>query len=366
MKVSPFYFLHIQAGAKMAERAWSLAIGYADAKTEHLAVREKVGLLDFSSMGKIDIKGPDAKTALQTVCVNDMNKLEPGKVIYTSVVDPRGVMLDDTTVYMLGDRHYMLIARTALRFSTFRYIESHARAMDAYLTDVTGAFGVLCLQGPNSLPLINEISDVPVDDLARFRFKKTMIADCEVLVSRTGFTGSRGYELFISSEDCLAVWRAVHAAGGAFDLQPCGFQVGTNTLPLEKGFLSGKELAESPNPFEVGLGWTVVTDKDVPCVANEALKAIRKTGPVNKLVGFALPDGAPPVASNAPVICDGKKIGKVTSAAYGWYVDKFIGLAYIKSEYASLGNKIVLLAGETPVEVEVIDKVFFDPERKRL
>jgi aminomethyltransferase len=275
-------------------------------------------------------------------------------------------MLDDATVYMFGDRHYMLIARTALRFSTFAYIEGCARGMGAYLTDVTGAFGVLCLQGPNALPLINAISDAPVDDLARFRFKTAMIADCKVLVSRTGFTGSRGYELFISSEDCFEVWKAVRAAGGAFGLQLCGFRVGTNTLPLEKGFLSGKELAESPNPFEVGLGWTVVTDKDVPCVANEALKEIKKNGPAKKLVGFTLPDGAAPAAANTPVLRGGEEIGKVTSAAYGWYVDTFIGLAYIKAEYASLGSRITVFAGETPVEVEVVDKVFFDPEGKHI
>jgi aminomethyltransferase len=349
----------------MTEGAWGSVKAYADARTEHLAVRERVGLIDFSSMGKLDVKGGGAKDALQRICVNDMNKLEPGKVLYSTVVNENGGILDDTTVYMLADGHYLMVTSTAKRLGTLRYLAAHARG-EAFITDVTGRVGVMCLQGPNSVGLVNKISDTDISGLRYFSFKRVKAAGADVLVSRTGFTGSRGYELFVNSEDSLTVWNAVLEAGAEFGLQLCGSQVSAATLPLEKGYLSGRELTESTNPFELGLAWTVALAKEVPCVANDALKKIKESGPANKLVGFALPGESMTVANGTPVTSGGDEIGKVTSAAFGWSVGKFIGMAYIKSEYAELGSKITVLSGEGPVEVEVIEKTFFDPERKQL
>ncbi|MDR1571966.1 MAG: aminomethyltransferase family protein [Clostridiales Family XIII bacterium] len=366
MKTGPFYFLQAQAGGNMAEGAWGSAKGYTDARTEHFAVREKVGLIDFSSMGNLDIKGRDAKDALQRICVNDMDKLTVGKVLYTTVVNAEGGILDDTTVYMLADGHYMMVTSTAKRFATLKYLLDHARGKDVFVTDITGGTGIMCLQGPASVGLINSIADSPIDELKYFFFKKLKIAGNEVLVSRTGFTGSRGYELFVSGEDCFEVWKAVLGAGGEFGLQLCGSQVAAATLPLEKGYLSGRELTESSNPFELGLGWTVALDKAVPCVANDALKKIKERGPANRLVGFVMPDKAMTVANGTPVTSGGAEIGRVTSAAFGWYLDRFIGMAYIRSEYAALGGSITVASAGGPVDVEIVDKVFFDPERKQL
>jgi aminomethyltransferase len=366
MKVGPFYFLLAQAGGVMEAGAWGTMKMRDDAKAEHLAVRESVGLIDFSSIGKIDIKGGDAKYVLQKVCVNDINKLTPGKVLYTTIVNAAGEILDDTTVYMFADNHYMVVTRTANRFNTQNYLAGYVSGREAFITDVTGGMGVLCLQGPNSYPLIDDISDVPIGDIMYYRFKKVKIAGFDVLVSRTGYTGSRGYELYISAEDCYEVWQAISGIGEKYGLRLCGSQVSLFSLPLEKGYLTGRELDGRPNPFEVGLGWTVAIDKDIPCVANDAFKRIKESGPENKLIGFVMPEKSLTVANGTPVNSGGKEIGRVTTAGFGWYVDEFIGMAYIKSEYAAIGNKITVWSGETPVAVEVTDKIFFDPERKRL
>ncbi|GHU65234.1 glycine cleavage system protein T [Clostridia bacterium] len=368
MKLSPFYFLEAQAGGVMTEAAWGGVKGYTDARTEHFAVREKVGVIDFSSMGNLDVKGKDAKTVLQEICVNDLNKLFVGKVIYTTVVNAEGGILDDTTIYMLGEDHYMVVAATAKRYSTYQYLLDQAKGREVYVTDITGGTGILCLQGPNSVPLLNKISDVPIDDVKYFGFKNIKIAGEDIIASRTGFTGSLGFELYVNSDDAYTVWNAVMDAGGEFGLQLCGSQVAAVSLPLEKGYLSGRELVVTANPYELDLGWTVVLDKETPCIGNDALKKIKETGPVNKIVGFILPDKTQTVANGSPVTAGvgGPEIGKVTSAAFGWYLDEFIGLAYIKSEYAALGSTITVLAGETPVEVEVVNKVFYDPERKFL
>jgi aminomethyltransferase len=260
------------------------------------------------------------------------------------------------------------VAATAKRYSTYQYLLEQAKGREVYVTDITGGTGILCLQGPNSVPLLNKISDVPIDDVKYFGFKRIKIAGADIIASRTGFTGSLGFELYVNSEDAYTVWNAVMEAGGEFGLQLCGSQVASASLPLEKGYLSGRELTVDRNPYELGLGWTVALDKEVPSVANAALKKIKETGPANKLVGFILPDKTQTVAVGTPVTAGagGAEIGKVTSASFGWYLDEFIGLAYIQAAYAGIGETITVLAGKTPVDVEIVDKVFYDPERKFL
>ncbi|MDR2089892.1 MAG: aminomethyltransferase family protein [Clostridiales Family XIII bacterium] len=367
MKAGPFYFLHEKAGARMTKGAWGLAEGYADAKTEHFAVRNNVGMFDFSSLGNIDLKGGGVKETLQRVCVNDMNKLVPGKALYTTIVNPDGGTLDDTTVYMFDERHYMIVTSTARRFRTLRYVADHAAGKEVFITDITSGTGILCVQGPNSTPLLDKICKPAIGDIEYFFFKKVEIAGCDVLVSRTGYTGSRGYELFVGAEDSCDVWDAIIDAGREFKMQLCGTQVSLMSLPLEKGYISRREMNDSTNPYELGLGWTVVPDKDTPCVANEALKKIKERGPANTLVGFVAPGRPEAVVPGTPVFSDGEEIGKVTSAGFGWSVGKFIGMAYIKSEHAVFGCRMRLLPEKgTSVEVEIADKVFFDPEGKHL
>jgi aminomethyltransferase len=369
MKVGPFYFLHEKAGAQMTKGvwAWGLAEGYTDAKTEHFAVRENVGMFDFSSLGNIDLKGRDVKDTLQRVCVNDMNKLVPGKALYTTVVNADGGTLDDTTVYMFDEGHYMIVTSTARRFRTLQYVADCARGKEVFLTDITSGTGILCVQGPNAAPLLDKICRPAIGDIEYFFFRRVEIAGCSVLVSRTGYTGTRGYELFVGAEDCCDVWNAIVEAGEAFDMQLCGSRVALLSLPLEKGYISRREMNDSTNPYELGLGWTVVLDKDVPCVANEALKRIKAYGSANMLVGFVAQGNPEAVVPGTPAFSGGEEIGKVTSAGFGWYVDKFIGMAYIKSAYAILGRQMRLLPKTgAPVDVEIADKVFFDPEGRHL
>jgi aminomethyltransferase len=367
MKVGPFYFLHEKAGANMTKGAWGIAERYTDAKTEHFAVRENVGMFDFSSLGNIDLKGRDVKDTLQRICVNDMNKLVPGKAIYTTVVSPEGGTLDDTTVYMFDEDHYMIVTSTARRFRTLRYVIEHSAGKDVFATDITGGTGILCIQGPNSTPLLDKICKPCISDIEYFFFKRVEIAGCDVLVSRTGYTGSRGYELFVGAEDCWDVWNAILDAGKKFEIRLCGSQVSLGSLPLEKGYISRREMNDSTNPYELGLGWTVVPDKDTPCVAEEALKKIKAQGPANLLVGFIAPGNPADVVPGMSAFSGDEEIGKVTSAGFGWSVGKYIGMAYIRSAYAGIGLKMRLLPNKgAPVDVEIADKVFFDPEGRCL
>ena len=365
MKTTPFYNLELQAGAKMAEGAWATVFSYTDPKTEHMSVRENVGLIDFSTMGNIDIKGKDCIPVMQKLIVNDMNKLVPGMAIYTTIVDKQGGIIDDLTIYQFGTNHYMIVTSTSNRFKVHNILKDLSTSYDLYVTDITSGVGIMCLQGPKSVDLINEISDTKIDDIKYFHFKCVHIGDAQVLVSRTGFTGSRGYELYIGAEDCNSVWTDVMNVGDKYGLQLCGGQVGANTLPLEKGYLT-RELSEGVNPYEVGLGWTVKLDKDIKCVAYDALSEIKKKGPSKKLIGFIMPDITMTVQNGSPVYSDGKKIGVVTSAGIGYTLNKFIGMASIEAEYADLGTQIQVVSENKPVNVVVCDKVFWDPERKYL
>jgi len=364
MKKSPFYFMHVKEGALMGTGAWSSPQKYTDPVEEHFAVRNNIGVTDFSTMSKFDIQGPDAAAYLQKLIVNDMRKLIPGKVLYSCMVNEEGGMFDDTTVYMYNDEHYMLVGSTACRYKDIPWLEKHKEGMEVYVTDITSAYGLLSVQGPKSRLLLNKICADSVDGLKYFHFIKTKIEDINVLVSRTGFTGEVGFELYISSEDCVDVWDKVKEYGEKYDLRFVGMQAASGTLRLEKGYIGGNDYGEHTNPYEVGLGWTVADDKDF--IGSAALKKVHDEGPKKSLVGFRIADKTKIAKNKADVIYDGKGIGFVTSATLSPTYGISFGMMFIDSRYAKIGNKVEIMVDEGAVEAEVANKCLHDPEMKIL
>lgn len=364
MKKSPFYFLSEKVGATMGTGAWSSPQKYTNPVEEHNAVRNTVGITDFSTMGKFDIKGPDAKMFVQKMVVNDVNKLDPGKVMYSCMTNDEGGIFDDTTVYCFDEEHYWIVGSTAGRGKDAVRFAQYSKDMCVYVTDVTSTYGLLTVQGPKSRDLLNSISTPSLEDVGYFRFKEVKIAGCPVLASRTGFTGELGFELYILSEDCPDVWDAVSEAGKAFDAKYCGLLAASGTLRLEKGYLGGKDYGEHTNPYEVGLGWTVCLDTDF--VGCEALRKLKETGSKSKLVGFQIADKSKIAKSGAEMLINGEVIGKVTSAALSVTYDVSFGMAFINADCAKVNTKVQIRFEDELVDAILTDKTLHDPEGKRL
>jgi aminomethyltransferase len=364
MKKSPFYFLSEKAGATAGAGAWASPQKYTTPEDEHNAVRNSVGITDFSSMGKFEIQGPDAKKFIQKLIVNDVGKLVPGKALYSCMTNENGGMFDDTTVYCASDEYYILIGSTAGREKDVSWFETHKSGLKVYISDITGAYGLLSVQGPKSREMLNLVCTPGLDDLKYFRFKKATIANCPVLVSRTGFTGELGYEVYIQSEDGPDVWDALAAVGTKFNMRYVGMLAASGTLRLEKGYLGGKDYGTHTNPYEVGLGWTVALNTDF--IGCAALKKIKEKGIEKFLIGFKTTDKTKVPATKDPLFSGEKEIGVVTSAAYSFTLGESIGLAWVEATSAKIGEKVKIKSSGAIIDATLADKVFYDPKGEKL
>ena len=364
MKKTPFYPLMVQEGAKINETAWNTAAVYTNVPEEHAAVRNAVGATDWSTMCKFDIKGPDAKEFIQYMVVNDVTKLYPGRVMYCCMATEQGGMYDDTTVYCFSDDHYMLVGSTAGRAKDIKRFDTYSAGRKVYITDITAAYGLLAIQGPNSRDLLNRVCADSLSDLAYYHFLTTSIDGHPVMISRTGFTGELGYEVYIPAEDCMDVWNVIAAAGVEFGLKLVGLSAASGIIRLEKGLIGGADYGEDINPYEVGLGWTVALNTNF--IGCEALRKIHEEGPARKLMGFQS-DAKDKIAKKGAAVMDGdKQIGHVTSGNYSYTFDKSIGLALIDAAEAEVGKAVKIKVGDEIIDATLYGKNMYDPEGRRL
>lgn len=365
MKRSPFYELHLKAGAKMASKAWATPMEYVGIKEEYEAVRHRAGIIDFSSMGQIDIKGKDAFELVQKLIVNDASRLSYGKVLYSSMLNEKGGMLDDTTVYCFSREHYWIVTSTANRFKDLNWITEKAKGMNVGITDISSGLGLLCLQGPLSREVLQNTTDLDLQKIKYFEFGEGKVGEVDVLISRTGFTGELGYEIYVNAEDAYELWDCLLEAGKPYDVLLCGMGAASGILPLEKGYLSGREYNEDTNPIEAGLGWTVRWDKG-DFIGRDALLKAKEKGISKQLVGFEMEDASKIAKPGSLILVDGKEVGKVTSGNYSFGLNKSIGMGYVVSEYAKIGTEIEIDLGDCKAKGRQVVKPFYDPEGKRL
>ena len=357
---------------------------------EYFAIRHAAGLIDVSPLYKYEVHGHDAGTLLARVLVKDPRKLRVGRVTYLCWCDDDGKVLDDGTVSRLGEDHYRLTANGP----TLAWLQKHARTLDVTVEDSSERLGALALQGPNSREILKQISDADLDKLRFFRLTPATIDGTRVHISRTGYTGDLGYEVWVEREEALRVWDALMAAGKAFRLQPAGLDA-MDVARVEAGFiLNGVDyfsahrcLVESrkSSPFEIGLGWTVKLDRE-PFNGQATLREERARGSRWALVGLeydwdeyealfaevGLPPQVPSGAwrSAVPVFDrEGRQVGQATSGAWSPTLKRNLALATVLTEYAEPGTRLRV---EVTVEYKrrrvtstVSRTPFFDPERKR-
>lgn len=362
MRKTPFYDLHVSHGARMIEfGGWQMPVYYRGIIEEHRKVREKVGLFDLSHMGEIEVKGPGALEFIQKMTTNDASRLNVGQVQYSVMCYPDGGAVDDILVCRMADRFY-LVVNASNAAKDLDWLKTHAGA-DVTVTDLSDETALLAIQGPESAAVLARLTDVHLDGLYYYHFAEGKVAGVDCIVSRTGYTGEDGFELFFHPRHARHMWDALLEAGRTFDIEPVGLGA-RDTLRLEMGYaLYGHELDPSTNPLEAGLGWVVAMDKG-EFIGRDALAAAKERGLSRRLIGFKLLERGVPRA-HCEITKDGMVIGEATSASLSPSLGVGIGMCYVTPDAAKPGTRFDVIIRGKGVAAEAVRPPFVKPRVRK-
>jgi aminomethyltransferase len=330
---TPFYDLHVAAGAKMVPFAgWEMPVQYTGGLAEHKAVRESCGLFDVSHMGEFIVTGPDHLAFVNYVTTNDVNALAVGQVQYSALCNERGTIEDDCLVYRYANG-IMLVVNASNRDKDLAHITQYAAKFDVAIADVSDGTALLALQGPNAEAVLQPLVTVDLAPVGYYRFVEGTVAGVQATISRTGYTGEDGFELYFDPAHATVVWNALMHTGKV-TLAGLGAR---DTLRLEMGFaLYGNDIDDTTTPLEAGLGWITKLPKG-DFVGRAALEAQKAAGIPRKLVAFTLPERN--IARHGmPVFVNGEASGTVCSGTLSPSVNIPIGTAYVPTAHAKVGN----------------------------
>ena len=333
LRKSPLHARHKALGARMVEFAgWEMPVQYRGIQAEHSAVRSRAGLFDVSHMGEIDVEGPGAAGFCQRVTTNDVERLKPSQAQYTLLLNDRGGVIDDLVIFRLETDRYLLCVNASRRAVDFAWLASHA-GDDVTVRDVSDAYALLALQGPAAEAILQPLTALELPALKAFNFLVGQVSGVRCIVSRTGYTGEDGFELYCPAEDGVRLWDALVGTGA---VEPAGLGA-RDTLRLEKGFpLYGHELDETTTPPEARLGWVTRLDKG-PFIGSEVLS--RKAPLRRRLVGLEMEE-AGIAREGYPIFHDESEVGRVTSGTRSPTLGKAIALGYVSPETAALGTEV--------------------------
>jgi len=340
LKRTPLFPVYTRYGAKMVEfGGWEMPVQFSSIKEEHEAVRTRAGLFDVSHMGEITVRGRGSLAFLQKLMTNDVAKLRPGRAQYTLMCDENGGTMDDLLIYQKGEDDYLLVVNAANTEKDFAWLSEHADG-DVELEDVSAETAQLALQGPAAERVLQKLTDVDLSALRPFSFQDGVeVAGAKTLVSRTGYTGEDGFEIYCQAEDAITLWEAILTAGAEDGVLPCGLGA-RDTLRFEACLpLYGQELSATISPLEAGLGFAVKTEKEAPFIGQEALKRQKDAGPPRRLVGIEMIDKGIP-RHGYVVFAGGEEVGFVTTGTQSPTLKKNIGLALVKAEAAAVGQEV--------------------------
>lgn len=348
MKKTPFYDVHAAAGAKIVEFAgYAMPVQYTGIIDEHNRVRSAAGVFDVSHMGEVEVSGERAADFVQYITLNDVTKLSEGRAQYSAMTYENGGLIDDLLVYHLGDR-YMLVINAANKEKDIAWIQKHAASFDGVsVRDISDRTALIAVQGPKSRDVLQRLTDVDLSDIKFYYFRNGVLANTSMMISRTGYTGELGFELYYNASDAdnTAVWKAIIEAGKAEGIAPAGLGA-RDTLRLEMGMLLyGNDMNENNNPLEAGLGWITKFDKG-DFIGKDALLKIKESGVSRKLTGFKIIDTN--IARRAiprhgyPINLQGKSIGEVTSGTLSPTLQTSIAMGYIEREFIEEGREVAI------------------------
>lgn len=357
---TPLYDTHLKAGAKMVEfGGWLMPVQYEGIIKEHQAVRTTAGLFDVSHMGEIEIQGNGAQELIQRLITNDIERLSPGKALYSPMCNPEGGTIDDLLVYMKGLQHFLLIVNAANIDKDYNWVLNQADEGVA-IRNISEETCQLALQGPAAQTILQRLTTVELSQIKYFNFSYGQVQGCECLISRTGYTGEDGFELYFPSEYAEKLWETLMSAGEQEGLRPIGLGA-RDTLRFEAALaLYGHELTDSISPVMAGLGWTVKFNKD-NFIGKESLWQESQQGPKYRLVGLEMLERGIP-RPNYIISKEDKEVGWVTSGTFAPTLGKNLALAYVKAEWAEVGNQLDVFVRDKPLKASIVPKPFYKRE----
>jgi aminomethyltransferase len=342
LKKTPLHGRHRAANARMVPFAgWDMPLEYSGITNEHLAVRTRAGLFDVSHMGQIEIAGKNAVAAVQRISCNDASALDVGQVQYSGLLTPEGTFVDDVLVYRMAPNHFMLVANASNVKKDYAWIAEQIKAVgDAAAIDASSRYALIALQGPAAQDVLQPLTGLDLSELRYYRFGHGEVAAGRATISRTGYTGEDGFEIFVPPNVADRVWQALLESGRSADVIPCGLGA-RDTLRLEAAMrLWGNDIDETTTAVEAGMGWIVGWSKP-DFIGRDRLREQKEGGLARKLVGFEMLDRG--IARHGyAVLSGGRPAGVVTSGTQTPFLKKAIGMAYVPVDMASAGTEITI------------------------
>ena len=333
-----------------------MPVEYSGIIKEHNAVRTSAGLFDVSHMGELEISGPQALDLVQHVTCNNAARLSDGQAQYSALPAEDGTVIDDLLVYREAVDRFMLVVNASNIESDFEWIRSH-NTFQAQVNNISDETGLLAVQGPASETILQPLSDTPLGRIAPFHFQQGHVAGIEAWISRTGYTGEDGFEIYFPAAQSETLWNSIVHAGKPLGLLPAGLGA-RNTLRLEASLLLyGNDMDRTTTLYEAGLGWIVKLDKG-PFIGGAALAKQKAGGVRRKRIGFAML-GREIARDHYAVTFDGKPAGHVTSGSPSITLKKNIGLAYLPIEHAGIGNTFQVVIRDRPCDAKIVTEPFY-------
>lgn len=364
LKRTPLFDMYKEYGAKTIDfGGWDLPVQFSSIKEEHEAVRTKAGLFDVSHMGEIAVKGPDSLDFLQKMATNDVSKLIIGKAQYTALCYEDGGTVDDILIYKRGEEHYWLVVNAANIDKDLEWLEKNATDFNVVLENESYSVAQLALQGPLAEEILQKMTEnTDLSEIKFFNFKENVtVQGVSALISRTGYTGEDGFEIYCGRDDACNLWKAILQYD---EVQPIGLGA-RDTLRFEAGLpLYGQELSSSISPIEAGISFAVKTNKEADFFGKEVLKEQKQNGAPRKLVALEMIERGIP-RHGYHVYKNNVLIGEVTTGTQSPTLKKNVGYALIQTEEAVLGNIVSVEIRSKKVEAKIVSAPFYKRPKKQ-
>jgi glycine cleavage system T protein (aminomethyltransferase) len=356
-KRTPLYEVHKRLGARLIPfGGWDMPVEYSGIAKEHRAVRTTAGLFDVSHMGEFEVRGPEALDLIQFIATNNAELLSDRQAQYSAMAYPSGTVVDDLLVYRRAAESFLLVVNAGNIQKDFDWIQSHNH-FNATLKNISDQVTLLAIQGPNSARILQSLTGIRLSEIGYYHFAEGKFLDADAIVSRTGYTGEDGFEIYFPPEYSESTWNSILDAGRPHGLIPVGLGA-RNTLRLEaKLLLYGNDMDENTTLLEAGLGWIVKPDKG-DFIGRDALIQQKQQGLKRKLVGFEML-GREIARDHYPVLIGGREAGHVTSGSPSITLNKNIGLAYLPAENAAIGTRFQVSIRNRMCEAAVVKTPFY-------
>lgn len=354
---TPLNEAHRKLGARMVDFVgWDMPVQYTSVIAEHETVRNAVGLFDVSHMGEIEFRGPGALETVNRLISNDLARCADGQALYSGLLTEQGTFVDDIVAYRFSPEHIFICVNSSNREKDFAWMQSHAQGVKP--VDRGDEFGQIAVQGPKASGLVQRLTKADLSKVGTYRFTEGEVAGVKCIISRTGYTGEDGFELYCAATEAEKLWNALLQEGQQDGVKPCGLGARDSLRTEMKYALYGNDIDDAHTALEAGLGWIVKLDKAGGFIGKEALAKQKAEGVKRKLVGFEI-TGSGIARHGYAIMKGGQKVGEVTSGTMGPSVKKAIGIGYVPAELSAEGSTFDVDIRGRPVPAQVVKTPFW-------